>query len=276
MRPQTDGNMKLPTIYIPTYGRADRQLTYAEMPPKLQTRVVFVVRQEESAAFKDLYPNNQQLITTGTAIELVREDIKVAAGNTYHWVMDDDIFAVRQRSYGPADRPLTGTETRLTRWRTVRVVWDELLTDVWQQLKEAHVVGFVSMANMPRAENLPLVINGRIMQWFCFSGDEKVKWNRLNLIEDLDACLQWLDQGLRIARFEKYCFAYADCGAPGGVQASTPRTTETNNAAVEALAAMWPQVVKVKKPRLLGPGQYVNVSDEWVLPQINWKKAYKS
>src|SRR5689334_20370759 len=101
----------LPNIYIPTLGRIDKHTTYSLLPRFLQERVTFVVRGEEAHGFTKF--NTKILICPEWVCDsgTTRRFIQESAGDSYHWVMDDDIRSVSERGGGIAD-------------------WYELLTEI--------------------------------------------------------------------------------------------------------------------------------------------------
>ena len=76
-------------IYIPTLGRADRQITYNNLPDFLKERTVLVVEPRE----KELYKDKPILVLDKDkqGIGYARKFIWEEAQGTTHIVADDDL-----------------------------------------------------------------------------------------------------------------------------------------------------------------------------------------
>ena len=86
-------------VYIPTLGRADRQITYNNLPDFLKKKTVFVIEPREEKLFKGkrtlVLDKNKQ------GIGYAREVIWKEAQGTTHIVADDDLqFKDRNPGYG--------------------------------------------------------------------------------------------------------------------------------------------------------------------------------
>jgi len=263
--------VKLPTIYIPTLGRSEHQLTYSILPQNLQDKVIFVIRPAEKEVFKHNFPKNKLAICPEWVnnIGTTREFIKQIAGKTYHWVMDDDITKVRSRSHDPSREP---------RWQSQLVDWTELLYAVEKELSTAHCIGFAAGGTFPMHERMPYKENIGGFQWFCFSGEEDVKWDRVELCEDIDALLQMLTSGKRVIRFEKYLFYRGKDGQAGGC--STFRNKTRHNKAHKKMQELWPGLVKatLQTASRKGPSGYAlstGRDNTWLFLRVQWSKAAK-
>lgn len=261
--------MNLPTIFIPTLGRVSNQPTYTNLPPKLKRCVVFVVRSFEEAVFKKAYPEANIAICPESVVDLctTREFIKKLAGNTYHWVMDDDITRVRQRDHVSDRKP---------RWQSKPVDWDELLHDIDCERETAHCIGLASGGTFPMVERMPYKENIGGLQWFIFNGAQDVDWTRVELCEDVDALLQMINSGKRVIRFEKYFFYRGKDGAEGGQK--TIRTKERHNAAHHKMAELWPGIVKAtlstaSRKGVSGYALSEGRDPEWLFLRVQWSKA---
>lgn len=83
-------------IYIPTYQRSEKQITYDNLPEKYQKKVVMVVQEQE----KDLYDYDCDFLYVGNNIGIAktREIIYNEAGKTRYSILDDDITFIRRNN----------------------------------------------------------------------------------------------------------------------------------------------------------------------------------
>jgi hypothetical protein len=128
-------------------------------------------------------------------------------------------------------------------------------------------------------ERMPYKENIGGFQWFCFSGEELVDWNRVELCEDIDALLQMLTSGKRVIRFEKYLFYRGKDGQPGGCD--TFRNKSRHNKSHEKMQELWPNLVKatLQTASRKGPSGYalsVGRDSEWLFLRVQWSKAAKA
>jgi hypothetical protein len=81
-------------IYIPTYKRSNKQITYNNLPKKYKQKVVMVVQEQE----KDLYNYDCDFLYVPNEIGIAktREIISREAGKTRYSVLDDDVTFIRR------------------------------------------------------------------------------------------------------------------------------------------------------------------------------------
>ena len=95
------------TLYIPTMGRTDIQITYDNLPYKYQKMVKFVIPKKEWKLMTKKYGDNQLLVTPSKVkgIAATREFICRHAGETRFSMIDDDVIFYRrnQKYYSDLD-----------------------------------------------------------------------------------------------------------------------------------------------------------------------------
>ena len=86
------------TLYIPTMGRTDIQITYDNLPYKYQKMVKFVIPKKEFKLMTKKYGDDQLLVTPSKikGIASTREFICKHAGETRFSMIDDDVIFYRR------------------------------------------------------------------------------------------------------------------------------------------------------------------------------------
>lgn len=266
--------MNLPIVYIPTMDRKERQLTYGILPDYLQERVIFVVRQHEEEFFKTAYGSDRVRVCPVWVNEIstTRKFIQELAGDSYHWVMDDDLTKVKKRDHD-ADRS--------PRWLSSPVDWLELCERVSADIDSGvAIIGFQPAGIIADLSRFPYKDFTKIQQWFCVNGSlcKNVEWDRAEAMDDYDGVLQTIAAGNIVRRYEKYLFTSDRFGAPGGC--ASYRKMESHNAGVLKLVEMWPGIVKA---RTTGASRKTDntytlsegFTPEWLAVTVQWSKLAK-
>lgn len=250
-------------IFIPTYGRHDRQHTYNHLPKKLQERTTLVVQKRESHLYKD-YPNVYVLPARIQTITPTRQHIahNIAAESEKFVMLDDD---------------LRFDKRRMDEKGKFYVATDKEIFDLFKAIeknldKYAHV-GVLSREGGNRVLEATRECT-RMMRILAYRGDvlvkEKIKFDRLPLQEDFDVTLQLLRKGFKNLVLCEWVNGQGTSGAKGGC--SHFRTIEMHNENVRKLAALHPGFVSVVEKQTKGAWggqQRLDVV-------VQWKKAYES
>ena len=91
-------------IYIPTLGRANNQITFDNMPPKVQEITSLVIQPKE----KDDYPNYPTLVLPDSDIGITetRRWIMMNSVDIKYGVFDDDLKFIRRTPGGDKSKEL--------------------------------------------------------------------------------------------------------------------------------------------------------------------------
>lgn len=85
-------------IYIPTYGRANKQITFSKIPKKWQEQTIFVVRPEEASLFN--WHCNPPLICDKIGVPAARQRALEHCPTNKIWFFDDDLnFSYRPEEW---------------------------------------------------------------------------------------------------------------------------------------------------------------------------------
>jgi len=256
-------------LYIPTLGRADRQITYNNLPDFLKKKTVLVVEPREEELYKDkdtlVLDKNQQGI--GYARKVIWEE----AQGTTHMVADDDLqFKNRNPGYGIN---LTKEDADHS-WKTAKK--STMTEDDWKFFEKTTCkwfeegIGFSGM----RLCNYPPTMwhngyadNTSIFCLYVFSKNlpkvNQLDWS-LKLAEDAHLVLQLLRKGYSNRVWDKFC-VQSNQFTKGGC--SENRTIDDTNRSHNQLMEKHPKYVKFGTPNTK-VGQVQKL-------KINWNKAYK-
>lgn len=254
------------TIYIPTFGRMRRQVTWQFISPAWRKRTWLVARPEEA----------EQLDLLGYPVLACPAR---GIGDTRQWILDqhdpeadgevlvmadDDLrFAVRRD-----DEPTK--LARMTSPEDFDVMMDELLG-----MMEYFAFGGLANRGGAHQDTRRYKINGRIHDFQVFdvavTQREGIRANRVRFMEDFDVALQFLTKGYPTALLNTH--TKDDAGgsnAPGGC--STYRDSAGQAQAAQELARLFPAFVTpvVKK------GWQGEMAGTRVDVRVQWQKAFQA
>ena len=216
-------------IYIPTLGRAGKQITWDCMPDFIKDITVLVVQPHE----KDFYGLKPIMVLPedNMGITRTRRWIWEKAGKIKYGMFDDDLkFMVRTPKGKKSKKPLSDND-----WKTLMTV-----VDSW--LDEVSFSGF-RQGNMPPWE-LPFTDNRSVTCAYFFNGNDlplshNLDWS-LEFCEDIHLVLQLLEKLYSNRIWDKYVYI-SDQMADGGC--NTTRTLEAVNANHQKLIEFHPNYV---------------------------------
>lgn len=250
-------------IFIPTYGRHDKQHTYNHLPKKLQERVTFVVQRRESQLYTQ-YKSVCVLPPSITTITPTRQFIlkQVMKGGGKFVMLDDDLRFDKRRMdeqgkfYVATDKEIlilfSKIEKSLDKYAHVGVLAREGGNRVLEATRECT----------------------RMMRVLAYNADilhkEKIKFDRLPLQEDFDVTLQLLKKGYKNLIHCDYVQGQGSSNAKGGC--SHFRTIEMHNENVKKLAEFHDPFVSVVEKQTKGAWNGQARLDV----MVQWKKAYLS
>lgn len=246
-------------IYILSSGRAQKQTTWDNLPRSLQERVKLVVPPDEATAY-GRYP----LLTGGWVVRnpgKVRQRLIEQAENKVVMLDDDLVFATRR-----TDDP--------TRFREATPYdLSTLFNEIEDSLSEFAHVGVAPREGGNRNTDRTMQCT-RMMRVLAYQAQTlramKVRFDRLQVMEDFDVTLQLLRAGLPNIVLNHMVQNQNGSNAAGGC--SQWRTPQIQTDAAYALKELHPRyvtVVQKETKTAWGGGVRTDV-------RIQWKEAYAS
>ena len=274
------------TIYIPTYGRVDKQLTYLNLPEHWKKRALLVIHASEKEAFDKLgYPNivcpNQGPPPDMSQAHLhgiapTRQWIAERSTDIKYAVLDDDIrefvFTARpseRNNYRLVNTPIS----QLTLEPGFEDYFDEMMDMLDKWLDEFVTVGLEVTWNPPFEDDYKdcwrqttnHFYNGRTLPL------EHIDFPAFTCAQDYSTLLELLVNGYPNRASLRYRVRPELTQAKGGCESY--RTLETHNNAMIKLQKTYPEFVTLKEKVAKG-GKWGGMVK--LAATIQWKKAYKS
>lgn len=253
-------------IFIPTYGRSEKQVTYDFLPEQLRRDVILVVQHREKHLYKQYPPRN--LLVLPNSIQTVsptRQYIMKWAhkkGIKKLVMLDDDMRFDTRRIDDPTKFLVSQPKEVLKLFDVLENALDEyahagvLAREGGNRITETYVY----------ATRMTRVLAYRVDTFM----KEKIKFDRLPLQEDFDVTLQLLRKGYANVVLCNWVHGQGQSGAAGGC--SHFRTDELHDANAKKLAALHPEFVKVVTKETKGAwGGRVRLD-----VHVQWKKAFAS
>lgn len=246
-------------IFIPTYGRAEDQVTLSSIPTGWLNETYLVVQAREQYKYVH-YPNVLVLPNRIKTIAPTRQWIVDKCNDPYIIMMDDDITFYKRRE----DRPdlMLGVEQKDVR---------RLIGNIFLKLRTYPLVGVAPREGGNRLTEGNVECT-RMMRVLGIRTDifkqNKIKFDRLEVQEDFDVILQLLRKGHKNLLLTDYCQGQKTSNAAGGC--SEFRTIELHNKNVLKLAELHSPYVKVVKKETKTAWGGVKRLDV----RVQWRKAY--
>ncbi len=254
-------------IFIPTLGRIDRQATLENIPNKLLPITWLVVDSEEFEEFDRKFDDHINImVCPHKGIAKVRKFIMERATSRHVMYMSDDL-----RFYHRGNLSESGEYFHLEDNNSKQTCAMVELLYRWLE------AGFAHVGVSPRQFNrhCPATFKDvdRMHDLYAYDKhiftEEKIKWNRVPVMEDMDVTLQLLTKGYRNRVSYRYVWNQYGSNAKGGC--STYRDYELQAAAAEKMERLWPDFVTVVERKVKGWGP-MNIRKDI---RVQWKKAYK-
>lgn len=251
-----------PIVYIPTYRRTEKQMTWESLSPKWQARAVLVCDAEDAIELLD-YPTLVCPISQGIGLkrQWILDQHDLSDGESI-LVLDDDLKEFSARRF---DNPGRFLSVKTAEGKGI--VFDRLLS----MLDQVRFAGVLERSGGNR-EVAPVVMGKRIFEIHGIHVPtfraENIRFDRVTLMEDFDAALQVMLAGYPTAVLSTHTKGSVR-GAPGGC--SVFRDAAAQAAAAEALCALHPDYVRLTtRPGWNGdPEPRVDV-------YIKWSQALKA
>jgi len=248
-------------IVIPTLGRADRQITFDNMPPKWQQRTTLIVQHHEA---DDYHPYPRIVLPkhikdiANTRHHLVHEH---PFDSQYIVMLDDDlVFSARRLDEPTKFRPMQPDD------------WDNMFYHLERMLRKYAHVGISHREGANRCTD-DIIYNSRQMRVLAFDKtvlrSYDMGYGRIPVMEDFDMTLRLLRAGHPNVLLNSWVHNQGGSDQSGGC--STFRTPEMQKAAAHKLSALHPGFVKVRVVPPKGGWKYERTD-----VTIYWKKAYES
>lgn len=254
------------TIYIPTFRRVQKQITWRSISPAWRERTWLVAPPEDAERLDVLgYP---VLACPASGIGATRQWIldqhdTDALGDVLFMADDDLRFAIR-RDDDPQKL------ARMTTPGDFDTMMDNLL----------EMMGWVQFGGLANRGGAHLDVrryklNGRVHDFQAFNvataRAEGIRADRVPFMEDFDVALQFLTKGYPTALLNTH--TKDDAGgsnAPGGC--SSYRTGAGQAAAAQQLAELFPEFVTM----VTRPGWQGDMAESRVDVRVQWLKAYQA
>lgn len=258
--------MKDYSIYIPTYRRIDRQLTWNNLPDFLKKRVVFVLARDEVLPFKTIYPGARDYLDCsiqGTSIGRVRKWIMTHADETDEALimLDDDVdFKAYNSLSGKFEKAGDDEFKQYFSWLQL------FPEDVFMQSLGTTYFNTGSRTwEDNRSNHISFWINRELCRQNGIFFDVS-----LPSLEDVDFTLSGLSKGFRTRSCMHFCGVMGTI-AKGGISTDAYRG-DKHKKACEKLVERYPDFVRLRTNKALvhlkNFGTEVDIT-------VQWKKAYK-
>lgn len=254
------------TIMIPSSGRAQRQITLAQLPPIISPRVKLAIPQRELADYAVHHPTSllHAVPDKFVGISGTRRFLMDTCPTRYLLMIDDDMtFAFRPNMQQAALKSLPPQSHGIV---NLLMYWRGLMREY------AHVGLSARQGNNRVEESVKECC--RMFNTYMYDLERVrglgVEVGRLPVMEDFDLTLQLLRKGCPNAVIYRWCWNQSGSNAPGGC--SQYRTTAMQAEAASKLAELHPGFVKIvqkESKNWQGMHQRMDVT-------IYWKKAYES
>lgn len=255
-------------IYIPTLGRAHRQITLHGLPKAWQKRVFLVVQDADYWENKTEYDKLHKMVRgivllpkEITTIAPTRKFIMETATDPTVVMLDDDLVFSRRR----ADEP--------TKFEAMENKDYDEMFDQLAHLLQRYAHAGVSHREGANRKTEEFVKCSRQMRVMGYNRDlvnaHGVEFGRIEVMEDFDVCLQLLRKGETNILLNNWVHNQSGSDAEGGC--STFRTPAVQAECTKQLSKLHPGFVKIRTVPAKGGWGYDRVD-----VTISWKKAYES
>jgi hypothetical protein len=254
-------------IAIPSRARAAQvNHTFERLPPALQAQAVFFVPKAEvpeyAARFGNMAVQGVKVDGIGKTRQFILDYAMANITNRKVTMLDDDLaFFVRR-----TDEP-----TKLEKATPADV--KKLFARLENKLNKHAHAGVAAREGANRCVD-DFLYNTRMLRVLSYNAEvlkrEKIRYDRLPVMEDFDVTLQLLRKGYSNVVLNQWAQDQGTSNAPGGC--STYRTPEVQAAGAYGLAELHPEfvtVVQKETKTAWGGGTRTDV-------RIAWKKAYDS
>lgn len=251
------------TLYLTTYGRADRQPTLDNMCKYWEKRIVHVVQKREQHLYRDIHAQRKIVLPDHIRrLSATRQYVLDHTKDKYVVLIDDDLsFAERK------------TKSVKLSTENQPAIFDNIMEQIREWLEEGYAHCGISAreGNNYVLEDSSTVT--RMMRILAYNTEivKKIgaRFDRVEAGSDFDMTLQLLEAGYPNIVSYRYATNQKGSNTSGGC--STYRTKEFLAREMRKLADLHPGVVHLREKQTKsswGGGTRTDVA-------ILWKKAYK-
>ena len=252
-------------FYITTYGRADKQITWNNLPEIWKDRTWLVVQDRE----KDLYTSYPRVKVLPKRIKTLSPTRKwlIRKSKKFRFALfDDDLEFFNTKAYG---------EKGTSNWKMEGNDFEKLEKEIDNWFDKGYIhCAMGAVLNQPRGVEYD--DNFRMCMNIFYNGPKvpfsKVRWDRLKCSQDFDCNLQLLRLGYMNRVFTRYRVGQKTTAAPGGCQSY--RTIRLHNQCMQELNDYHSEFVQLRTKVESGTGEWKG--QEKIAATIFWKKAYDS
>lgn len=256
-------------VYIPTYQRTDRQLTWNSISETWRANTLLVADADEGAVLREAgYPvlvHPPEIDNIASKRQWIFDWHWMNRNEPYAVMFDDDLRFHKRRDDDPG---------KFLDVRTIPGEFDQMMEGLLGLLELTPLAGIRNRSGANRDHDLVLwdrrqhdVIAVDIETMMA----NGFRLDRTTLMEDFDFVLQYLTAGYSNALLNTHC--EDDTGGRAGKGGCTSeRSMARQREAAEWLANTWPDFVKTRKVQAKGDGPW----SERVDVTVQWKKARES
>jgi len=255
-------------IWIPSRDRADKQIAYNNLPDSLKPYTYIACPEAQVDAYREHNPTANLFPVPGEHERIAKKRQYLLEHSTDNNIiyLDDDV-GFNARREGTAHQLFMATDEEKTA--------AFLLLNSW--LDEGIVHCSLSSREGNNWCKLDWTEAHRCVRALAYRRDvlmkEGVRFDRNELMEDYDVCLQLLELGYPNRVSYRYCSGQPTSNTAGGC--STYRTKELQEQCSNRLAELHPKFVRVCEKKT--KGAWKNEFDGVRIDvRVAWKKAYTS
>ena len=255
------------TIYIPTFKRADNQITFNGLPDKYKEKTILVVQEHEREQYK--YDCEYFVVGDNIGIAKTRELIYRQAGKKRYAILDDDIIFYRR------NKKYHGFESNME--KSKRVSTEKDIDDMMETYNEWMDEGFMHLGCRDEAlwPKVPYLHNKEIIANHFIDGNELLKfvddvdWNVCQIGEDHLFTLECMRRGYMNRVSDEFLQnRWSSAYDAGGC--AEYRTAEYHDTEMMKLAQKYPEFVTLRKMREV---KKIGTIRHF---QVDWDSVYKS
>ena len=250
-------------LFIPTYKRTERQLTWNNLPESIREWTYLVCPEGEVETHVNA---NRQVIGTPDNVKGIAKTrqwiIENSDDDQVFFADDDQSFKVREENSYKL-RPMDETD------------YQEMVGAVIENLGKYNAVGISAQAGNNRSFPKTVISPGRMYNCYAFNRnvllENNIRFDDMVVMEDFHVTLSLLKLGMPNAILQNWCWSSPGSNATGGC--STYRTADVQRSGALQLEKLHsPFVTVVEKESKAWKNGLESRTDV----RVQWKKALES
>jgi hypothetical protein len=255
-------------IYIPSRGRADRQLTLQKIPDEYRDITYLVVPEDEEDTYRHLNKGVSVMACSRKGIGRTRQWILETCKKKYVLMIDDDLYFYHRKAQYSVEL-VNNTK------KDNKAMLDEVFASMIDD-------GFIHVGVAARPEASFFLCDSRIvMRANNFHGfnvrqvlKHAARFDALPVMEDFNVTLSLFEKGFPNRVLVDYVWNQPGSNTTGGC--STYRTAKLQAKAAHALAALHPpKIVRIRQRKVIGKTSWEGMKERTDV-FINWHNAWKA